>query len=143
MEPVMSSVVDSPRDAPVPNLYEIHRGAISITYSASGIDGRPRLHFEDGNRQLDFTGDEVETYESEIGRLITVELAFIPDGETRVLSVLLPQVNLEESTSETRFKALVVFTKVRSTIGGPSMVRGPLQTYNAKAFRGTARAVAF
>ena len=137
MEPEVSP------DPVVPNLFELHRGSVSITYSASGIDGRPRLHYEDGDRQLDFTGDQLESEESEIGRLITVELSFVPDGETRVLSVLLPQVNLAEGRSDTRFKGLVIFTTVRSTIGGPRLVRGPLQTYAAKVFRGTARAVAF
>ena len=75
-----------------PNLYELRRGATCITYSASGIDGKPRLHFEDGERQLDFVGDQLAAEESEIGRLVTVELSFVPDGETRILSVLLPEV---------------------------------------------------
>lgn len=139
----MEPAAGSPGDSPIANLYELHRGATSITYSASGIDGRPRLHYENGDRQLDFTGDEVETHESEIGRLVTVELAFVPDGETRVLSLLLPQVNLAQGTSDERFRALVIFTRVRSTIGGPGLVRGQLQVYNARTFRGTARAVAF
>lgn len=127
----------------VPNLFEIRRNATDITYSASGIDGKPRLHFDDGERQLDFAGDQLDTEECEIGLMVTAELSFAPDGDTRVLTVVLPHANLPEERADVRIKALVIFTTVRSTIGGPALVHGPLQSYSAKAFRGTARAVAF
>ena len=130
----------SPR---APNLYELRRGATCITYSASGIDGKPRLHFEDGERRLDFVGDQLAAEESEIGRLVTVELSFVPDGQTRILSVLLPEVHLPEESADARVKALVIFTTVRSSIGGPAMVRGQVQDYIARHYRGTARAVNF
>lgn len=125
------------------NLFELHRGTTAITYSASGIDGRARLHFEDGERQLDFVGDEIGTMDSLIGKQLTVELSHMPDGETRVLTVLLPQVNLAEGKTDARCKGLVVFTTVRSSIGGPNLVKGQVQSYSAKVFRGTARAVDF
>jgi hypothetical protein len=125
------------------NLFELHRGTISLTYSASGIDGRAHLHVEDGERTLDFSGDQIETSESEIGKLVTAELSFVPDGDTRVLTLLLPQVNLPEGRLDVRIKVPVVFTTVRSSIGGPALVQGQVQTYSAKQFRGTARAVDF
>lgn len=130
-------------NAKTPNLFELHRGAISITYSTSGIDGRPRLHYEDGERQLDFSGEEIGTWDSTIGKLVTVELSRVADGDTRVLSLLLPQVNLPEGRTDARLKALAVFTTVRSSIGGPALVKGQVQTYTARIFRGTARAVDF
>ena len=67
-------------NAKTPNLFELRRGAISITYSTSGIDGRPRLHFRDGERQLDFAGEEIGTCDSAFGTLATVELSRVADG---------------------------------------------------------------
>jgi hypothetical protein len=130
-------------NAKQPNLFELHRGATAITYSASGIDGRPRLHFEDGERQLDFAGEDIGTLDSEIGKQVTVELSRLPDGETRVLTLLLPQVNLPEGRTDARFRGLVIFTTVRTSIGGPALVQGQVQSYSAKIYRGRARAVDF
>jgi hypothetical protein len=74
--------------------------------------------------------------------LITVTLEVIPDLHTLTLTLLVPQINLDEG-NESSFSTQAILTTHRTSIGGPNLVKGPLQTYEVVALEGTARLVAF
>ena len=127
-----------------PNLFEL-TGAykqIRIIYSTTSITGQPQFHYQDQQRDLTFTGGDIRSLDSEIGMLITVTLEVIPDLHTLTLTLLIPQINLDEG-NESSFSTQAILTTHLTSIGGPNLVKGPLQTYEVVALEGTARLVEF
>jgi hypothetical protein len=123
------------------NLFDLEGGGISIHYSASSIAGRPLLSYRSGDQQLSFSGDEIRHAESEIGALITVTTQATPDLSTTTLTVLLPSVNVRGEPAE--ISAVAILTTHHTSIGGPALVTGALQSYCAVPLTGTASAVDF
>ena len=127
-----------------PNLFELtgEYTQIRITYSTTSITGQPQFHYQDQQRDLTFTGGDIRSLDSEIGMLITVTLEVIPDLHTLTLTLLIPQINLDEG-NESSFSTQAILTTHLTSIGGPNLVKGPLQTYEVVALEGTARLVEF
>jgi hypothetical protein len=63
----------------VANLYELSGKNIHITYSTSGIDGKPHFSYQDLQQTLSFSGDEIRSAETEIGTLISVTIHMTVD----------------------------------------------------------------
>jgi hypothetical protein len=124
-----------------PNLFVIKGIGIEITYSTSSFSGPPLLTYKDRQRTLTFQGDEIRQLESEIGQQVTVIIEQIPDLRTVTFTLLLPTINLDEP--ETRFRTIGIIATHRTSIGGPDLVKGALQTYRLKELRGTAQLVNF
>lgn len=125
-----------------PNLYELQGYRIKVTYSTTSIAGKPLLTFQQGRKTLNFSGSDIQTEQTPIGTLVTVTIDTVPDLKTVMLSMLLPGVNLQQST-KANIKAIGIFTTTKTSIGGPKLVKGALQTYKVVALSGTARTVAF
>jgi Mrp family chromosome partitioning ATPase len=119
------------------NHFELRRGGTSITYDATSKTGKPLLTYDDGTISRSFSGDEIQTVPTTIGTLLTVDVEFIPDAESKAVTVVLPQVNLKDNKPR-RFRTVVLFTTIRSSFVGPGLVEGAVQTYTARTFRGTA-----
>jgi hypothetical protein len=120
------------------NLFELRRGRSRITYTVSNIAGEPLVNYTDGGTPpRTFTGDEVRREKTELGTLVTVTLGVIPDLETRLLTIVLPEVLVNPGTPEP-FSAPVVFTRVEMSIAGPPLHPGPVQTYDVKIYTGKA-----
>jgi hypothetical protein len=122
---------------PETNLFELEGEGVQITY---GIlrQRREFLDYRDEQRELTFSGEkgEISSLESGIGRMVTVTLEVIPDSHELTLTLLLPRINLELQGSS--FESLAIRTRHLSSIGGPALVKGPLQTYDALPVRGMA-----
>lgn len=131
----------SPVPVEEPNLYELTGKATQITYSTTSFAGRPQLDFQDDDRKLAFSGDEIRTGESELGLLVSVTLEVVPDLHTLTLTLVLPAINLKGK--ERKFRTLAVMTSNRTSIGGTALVTGALQTYEILKLRGVARQVDF
>lgn len=123
-----------------PNLYELHRKSLHVTYSTTSLDGRARLHYVDGRVDKSYVGEEIQVADIGIGRLITVMLEVVPDLRAVTFSMLLPDVHVER---EAHIETEGLYTTARTSIGGPALVKGQIQTYRAVALSGTARAVEF
>ncbi len=124
-----------------PNLFIITGAGIEITYSTSSFDGLPLLTYKDKQHTLTFHGDDIRRLESEIGQQVTVTLEQIPDLQTITFTLLLPTINLDGG--ESRFRTVGIMTTHRTSIGGPALVKGVLQTYRPKQLKGTAQRVVF
>ena len=79
-----------------------------------------------------------------IGRMVTATLSSVSDGDTSTVTVLLPEVHLDPAGESARpleaeFETVVVWTTIHSTIGGPGLVKGPVQLYTQRELQGTAR----
>ncbi len=131
-------------DADQPNLFELTGDEYTqITYSTTSITGQPQFHYQDKQRDLNFTGDDIRLLDTdEVGTLVSVTLEVIPDLHTLTLSVLIPQINLKGET-ERPLSTLAILTTHLTSIGGPGLVEGPLLTYEVVALEGTARHVEF
>ncbi len=131
-------VVTEPPESSEANLFEFEGEGVQMIY---GILRRRRefLDYRDEQRDLTFSGEkgEIGSLESGIGRMVTVTLEIIPDSHELTLTLLLPQINLEGKGSA--FESLAIQTRHLSSIGGPALVKGPLQTYEVLPLRGTAR----
>jgi hypothetical protein len=125
-----------------PNLFQLAGGYIQITYSTTSITGKAQFHYQDQKRDVNVTGEDIRSLETEIGTLVTVTLEVIPDLHTLTVSLLVPQIKLNEG-NESPLSTPAILTTHRTSIGGPGLVEGQVQTYEVVALEGTASLVAF
>ncbi len=126
-----------------PNLYELGNTTVQITYTPAGQAGLPRLTYKDKRRDLVFQGAEIRTSPSDIGAQVTVGIETVFDFKDVLLTVLIPRVRLSEGATEDAVQTVAVETTLRSSIGGPGLLTGQIQTYRALTLKGTARLVDF
>ncbi|MBO0795557.1 MAG: hypothetical protein J2P36_32090, partial [Ktedonobacteraceae bacterium] len=90
-----------------PNHFELKHAHTTITYDTAAFDGKPRLsyHAPHYHTAQTFSGDQIRTQPHAIGSLITVTLQVIPDLEERLLTLLLPAIQLV-GTDEEPFQAV-------------------------------------
>jgi hypothetical protein len=125
-----------------PNRFELTGyDGVELTYDTTSIAGQPQLHFRDGERDVSRSGDEIESLEIGIGTLVSAQIEAVPDDHTVTVSVLLPTVNLDDGEAE--FETVASETTSRTSIGGPALATGPVESYKPLQLRGTARLVAF
>jgi hypothetical protein len=118
------------------------RTGTSITYSTSSSSGKPRFSYRDSRRRSTFIGKEIRTTPSEIGTLVTVTLEAIPDLRVVTLTLLLPEIHLP-SSGRAAFTTMAIVTTARTTIGGPGLINGAVQSYRTLTLRGTAQFVVY
>lgn len=124
------------------NHFEVTGEETTITYDTTSMTGTPRLSYEGPFGTLDFEGDEIATEMcAPLGRLVTVIVQQRPDADVTRLSMLLPEIHLLDGDQPTPFATLAIVTTDRTTIGGPGLIDGPLQSYEAVALDGTASIV--
>jgi len=114
---------------------------VHITYSTSSIAGKPLFNYTDSKGTHNFMGSQIRTQETEIDIMVTVTLEVIPDLHTITLTLIVPDINLEDCAVQ--FKTIAILTTHKNTIGGPCLVKGALQTYEVIELQGTADSVVF
>lgn len=125
-----------------PNVFELASERAHIEYFASSISGQPQLYYRDEQFDLSFTGEEIAKLpDSPVGTVVTVTLERQPDRHTLTLTLVVPDINLEDEASS--FSTLAILTTHRTSLAGPSLVKGALQTYEVLLLRGSARLVEF
>ncbi len=126
-----------------PNLFDLRGKFTHINYSTTSIAGIPQLSYRKLGTTLNFSGDEIRVVETEIGKLVTVTIEAVPDLQTVTLTLLIPTINLPKEDTEISIDTKAIITTERTSIGGPSLVIGQLQTYRIFSLRGTASFVFF
>jgi hypothetical protein len=124
-----------------PNQYDLLGTGIKITYSSSSFGGKPQLSFKKGRQTINFSGDEIDQLESQIGTLINVTIARTVDRDFTTFSFLLPAILLSTASTKQAFRTIGVTTVHKTSIAGP--VKGVQETYKVVALRGSARQVEF
>jgi hypothetical protein len=126
-----------------PNLYHLHSKGktLKIEYSTSSIAGVPLFSAVLDGATYSYRGDEIATLDSPIGRLVTVTLTVVPDLESVTLTLVVPAMNLDGNDGA--ISTFAVITTHRTSIGGPALVKGQIQTYRRIALTGTAEQVVF
>ncbi len=130
------------------NLYSLHNNVIeggqfllSVSYATSGIDGKPHFHYQDAHQTLDFAGDQIDTVETDVGRLVSVAIQQIADSRTTTFSLAVPTVKLDRSAKA--HITTVGITTVHRTSLVPQLLLGQLETYCVSRLEGTAAFVEF
>lgn len=123
-----------------PNLFDLHYRGVHVQYSASGIDGKPRLTYRDTKRERTFAGDEIVVADTAAGRMVTVVLEAVPDLQTLSFSFFVPTISIER---EEHVESVGLYTTSRTSIGGPALVKGQVDTWRSITLAGMARAVQF
>lgn len=123
-----------------PNLYELSGEGITVTFSTTSIDGKPRFTFKKGRQTLSFSGNQITSQETKIARLVSVVIATVPDKSVTTFSVLLPAIQLPASKRQA-FRTIGITTVAATTIVGPPP--GVQQTYKTVLLRGYAKQVEF
>jgi hypothetical protein len=126
-----------------PNLYELQSDKFRVTYSTSSISGQPQFELRQGRKTLHFSGTEIQTGKTLIGTLVTVTIEETPDLKRVLFSLLLPDVNLQPSGKKVNIKTIGIVTTIKTSIGGPKLTTGALQTYKTVTLAGTAKVVQF
>ena len=130
--------------SPAPDPYEAERfelrgDGIELVYAARpGPRPLRRLTLvEDGGERRHCQGGDLDVDETRAGTMITVVTRFAYDGDTRLLSVLLPDVNLERQPTAD-ITTVAIRTVHKGHFGGPGFIDGALSTHEAVALTGTA-----
>jgi hypothetical protein len=124
-----------------PNHFVLRGAETQLTYDETTVTGLPQLLYEGPYGTQTFSGDEVTTQETALGRLVTVHLGAFPDrGELR-LTLLIPSFHPDtDQGSATPFATLGIFTWSVSTLAGPPS-EGALEEYETLTLEGTAEFV--
>ena len=126
-----------------PNSFHLANGRLSVTYLTESGRARPgpTLRYQDGSRSLVFTGDDLLTQETALGRLVTVTIRFRVDVDRTTFTLVVPHVNLGPSHG-TRISTIGITTLHREPYA-PAPPVGAVETYRVTRLSGTARYVAF
>jgi len=125
------------------NQYEFASPVVSVYYSPSSLGGEAQLRYRRGDADpLDFTGDEIRVERTEIGQLVSTTIQQIPDLKTVTMSLVIPDINLDNDMPSL-FESRIIFTTNHTTIGGPDLVKGALQTYWSPNAIGQASSVVY
>ena len=120
-------VIADPITTPAPNQYVLHGDKLHITYSTTGVDGKPHFSYQDKTQSLEFSGDQIRTVGTEIGTLVSVTTLMTVDTGSTSFSVLLPRVNLD-STLQAGIRTEGVGVQHKFSII-PEFNRGQLDVY--------------
>ncbi len=125
---------------PIANLVDLRGKRVRITYTAGGL-GRPQLQYKERSKSYLFSGNQIRSQDTEIGRLVTVTLGGGPETERTTLTLLLPATPPGES--EAQFETNAIVTTDRTRAPGAEYSHGALQSYRVVPLRGRARLVQF
>jgi hypothetical protein len=122
-------------------MFAVAGGGLHVSYSTSGIDGKPHLSYQDPMRALSFTGDQIRRVEGDLGAIVSVTIVNVVDAGSTTFSLLVPQVNVPPFGSVS-ISTEGITTHHASSIA-PALNRGQRDFYHVTPMHGTASNVAF
>jgi hypothetical protein len=125
-----------------PNLYQLQGCGISVSYSTTGLDGKPHFSYQDAVVSKSFTGEQIEVSKTSIGSLVTVVLRLTPDAGSTTFTVLIPSINLVSEGIPSPVDTIGITTVHRFSIA-PALLKGQIELYTTTPLTGTAISVVF
>lgn len=124
-----------------PNEFELEGKDTHILYSI--LNGVSQLDYRTQNIKQHFSGEQIQTLDTDIGTLLTVIISKPPNpnigGNIVKLSFLLPIINLAIGKKETSLLTEAILTTQKTSGFTRTPLFGQLQSYQTLALRGTAR----
>ena len=120
----------------MPNVYQLAGDGIQITYTVSNTNGEAQLDYHDAQGGRTFTGNQISSERSLLGTLVTVFLLQTVDMGSTTLTLVVPGVNLGNTTAQPIETFAVVTTNLFSILE----MHKPRQTqaYHVYALQGMA-----
>lgn len=125
-----------------PNKFVLNGENFFVTYSTTSLIGVPMLTYRASQKVLTFSGNDIRVLHSEIGDQVTVTIHAIPDLLSVTLTIIIPVINLP-GTKQVQFWTKAIFTTHKTSIGGPDLINGAIQSYRFEAVLGKASFVIF
>jgi hypothetical protein len=123
------------------NMFSLAGGGLHVSYSTSGIDGKPHFSYQDPSRSLSFSGDEIRTMEGDLATVVSVTIVRTVDAGSTSFSLLVPHVNVAPGGSVSIHTDGITTHHAFSIV--PAFNRGQRDFYHVTALQGTASNVAF
>ena len=73
-----------------PNLYQLSGTNLHVSYSTSGIDGKPHFSYQDAQHNLSFIGDDIRAVECDLGTVVSVTIQRTIDSAQPLSASLSP-----------------------------------------------------
>lgn len=120
----------------VPNVYQLAGDGIQITYTVSNTNGEAQLDYQDAQGSRTFTGNQINSEQSPLGTLVTVFLLQTVDMGSTTLTLVVPGVNLGNTTEQ----PIETFAVVTNNLFSILEMHKPRQTqvYQVNSLQGTA-----
>ena len=96
------------------------------------------LTYNDAQGERKFSGKDISQQETPTGLMVSVMMEAIPDLRTVVLSLALPAANRPADMRSVMLKTFAVRTTNHTTIAGPDIIEGTIQTYEVFVLDGNA-----
>jgi hypothetical protein len=113
-----------------PNLFSLAGGGLHVSFSTSGIDGKPHFSYQDAQRTLSFRGDEIRMVTvPDLGMLVSVTIALTIDSGSTTFSTV--PVRTNGITTHHAFSII------------PALNQGQQDFYRVTGLHGTASQVNF
>lgn len=114
--------------------FELSGGEVEVRYLSSQA---PQLNHRDGDAEHAFTAAQLRIEPTVLGSLATGTVESVPDLGDLTVTLAVPDVNLRDGESA-QIETFLVRTRHRTSIAGPSLVDGAVQSYELVPLSGTA-----
>ncbi|HET7505819.1 MAG TPA: hypothetical protein VFK02_32595 [Kofleriaceae bacterium] len=125
-----------------PNLFNLSGPHLHVSYSPTGLDGKPSMTYQDAHQSKSFKGDEIRTLECDLGTLVSVTIRAMPDVGSTSVSLFIPRMKISP-VSAAQVTTDCVTTQHSTPFAVPDAIQGQLDTYTVTNLHGTAQAVVF
>ena len=122
-----------------PNIFTLNGQGLFVTMALSGVDGKPRLTYQDSSSSRSFAGDEITFENISLGRVATVTTFRTVDTGHATFSLLLPAVS--PTPGQHTVSTIGITAMHRTALG--AVGHGQLTSYHVTALNGSARTVEF
>lgn len=123
-----------------PNLFELQGYDTQITYSTSSTQGVPQLTYRGRGQELTFSGSDIQSESTGLGRSVTVVLENgATDLPVESLTLLLPFAQVSSSVKQLPIQTLAIFSRTALFVIPTDPTQ--FQTYNTISLYGTAKLV--
>ncbi len=136
------AAVQSPALNIAANMFNLSGGGVTVSYSASGIDGKPHMSYQDATRSLSFTGDEISKLEGDLASVVSVTIVRTVDAGSTSFSLLVPRVNLAAPFGSIAICSDGITTNHAFSVV-PALNLGQRDFYSVTPMQGTASHVVF
>ena len=123
-------------------MFELSGHGIDITFMPVGAGGLAHFTYQDAQRSLAFTGDQIRSVPiGDLGTVVSVTLVLTPDSGSTTFSVLIPHVNLDSQRGASAPVHTDGITTHHRFSLVPQLLRGQLERYHVTPMHGTASSV--
>lgn len=117
--------------------YHLAGDDIKVTFSMICPDD-PEMVYEDIGGERKFSGSAIDQKECPLGLMVSVVLEEAPDLRVIIFSIAIPIANRPDDQRSVPVGSFAVKTTSRTSIAGPDMIEGQIQTYETYVLEGNA-----